>query len=74
MDLINIIDKVLAIVGERVEDFRKENMSSYHKSGSIESQSRMSEDLHILAVICGFRNNLWDLEKRIIKELGEAKE
>lgn len=74
MDLINIIDRVLAIVGERVEDFRKENLASYNKHSDLVTEGRMSEDLNILAVICGLRNNLWDLEKRVIKELGEAKE
>lgn len=71
METRQIIDRVLAIVGERVEDFRKENLTSLHKHNDLVTEGRLSEDLNILAVICGFRNNLRDLEKRIIKELGE---
>ena len=71
METRQIIDRVLAIVGQRVEDFRKENLTSYNKHSDLVTEGRMSEDLNILAVICGFRNNLWDLERQIKKELGE---
>lgn len=63
METREIIDKVLAYVGQRVENRRVAHLESVAKRYDIATEARMSEDGTIMAIVQGLRNNLYDVEK-----------
>ena len=60
-----MIDKVLAIVAEKVDEEQKKHLKSLAKGYDIATEARASEAGTILAMIVGLRNNLWDIEKQL---------
>jgi hypothetical protein len=65
METIDIIDKVLAYIGERAEERRVAHMKSLYKRYDIETEARMSEDGIFVAIAQGLRNNLHDVQKKL---------
>ena len=60
-----VIDRILAMVGERVDQEHKQHLESLSKRYDIATEARASEAGTVIAIIQGMRNNLWDIEKKI---------
>ena len=65
METIDIIDKVLAYIGERAEERRVAHRESLNKRYDIATEARMSEDFTFVAIVQGLRNNLYDVQKEL---------
>lgn len=59
METREIVDKMLELVAEKVDARRAEHMNSLGKRYDIATEARMSEDLTIIGMIQGIRNDLW---------------
>ena len=60
-----IIDKVLALVGQRFEDRRLEHEKALSKYYNIATEARASEAFTAVAIIQGLRNDLYNVQKQI---------
>lgn len=65
METREIIEKVLAYVGQRVNDRADENWKTLSKNYNMATEARASEDGMIVAIIQGMRNNLYDVQKEL---------
>lgn len=65
METREIIDKVLAYIGQKVEDRRVAHLESVAKRYDVATEARMSEDGIIVAIVQGLRNNLYDVQKEL---------
>ena len=65
----NIIDHILASVGQRVDKERCEHRDALLERYDIATEARSSEAGTIIAIIQGMRNNLDELERQLDKQL-----
>ena len=65
----NLIDRVLAMVGERVNAEQKTHGEALSKHYDIATEARYSEAGNIIAIIQGMRNSLDVLEKQLNEQL-----
>ena len=65
METRQMIDKVLAYVGQRVNDRADKNWKALSEHYNTATEARASEDGMIVAIIQGMRNNLYDIQKEL---------
>ena len=65
METRQMIDKVLAYVGQRVNDRADKNWKTLSEHYNMATEARASEDGMIVAIIQGMRNNLYDIQKEL---------
>ena len=65
----NIIDRILATVGQRVDSEQKTHSEALAKRYDIATEARYSEAGTVIAIIQGMRNNLDELERQLDKQL-----
>lgn len=61
----DVIDRILAIVGERLEQERAEHLGSLTKKYDIATEARVSEAGTIMVIVQGMRNDLRGIEKQL---------
>ena len=65
METRQMIDKVLAYVGQTFENRRLEHEKALSKYYNIATEARASEAFTAVAIIQGMRNNLYDIQKEL---------
>ena len=65
----NIIDHVLAIVGQRVDERADTHDKALRANYNIATEARYSEAGTVIAIIRGLRNSLDVVEKQLDKQL-----
>jgi hypothetical protein len=59
------IDRILALVAERLEQERAENLGLLTKKYDIATEARVSQTGKIMAIVQGMRNDLRDIERQL---------